>query len=260
MKASRVAKNKKILILNLIFLTTLILVLIAGYTWRIKNKIVSPNPVNQVNVFLSPSLNPQTEITKKQETKNIPTKYLIENFPFQSQAPLANWDELHNEACEEASLALDYYYLNHKELTSAEMDKQILALVAFQEKAGAKQQNLPVAEALKLAQNFYKIDGQVVADATIADMKQEISQNHPVIVPTAGRLLGNPNFRRPGPVYHMLVVIGYDQSDIIVQDVGTHNGDHYRYNQKIFANAWHDWTGSDSTMEQGEKNFLVLTN
>ena len=58
----------------------------------------------------------------------------------------------------------------------------------------------------------------------------------------------------------MVVAIGYDEKNIIVQDVGTRNGDHYVYNAKIFENAWHDWAGSGENIETGAKNLLILTN
>ena len=58
---------------------------------------------------------------------------VIENFPFQSQAPFANWDELHDEACEEAALILVYFYLNGKSLSKDIMDKEILMFVNEQE-------------------------------------------------------------------------------------------------------------------------------
>ena len=235
----------------------LILILVIGFYFRPKQ--IEPVKFDfQQSNFLKPSVNPETSPVAE-EILNIPDSYTIQNVPFQSQAPLVNWDQLHNEACEEASINLVYYYLKNKPLTSEEMDQQILTMVKFEKPDGSDQENLTVEKTLKLAQDFYKIDGKVIYNASISDLKKEIALNHPVIVPTAGRLLGNPNFRQPGPVYHMVVAIGYDEKNIIVQDVGTHNGDHYIYNQMIFANAWHDWVGSDANIEQGSKNMLVLS-
>ena len=89
-------------------------------------------------------------------------------------------------------------------------------------------------------------------------IKKEISENHPVILPTAGRLLGNPYFRQPGPIYHMVVAIGYSGNTIIVQDVGTRRGENYKYNENILFNAIHDWTGVPENINSGPKNMLVF--
>ena len=63
----------------------------------------------------------------------------------------------------------------------------------------------------------------------------------PVIVPLAGRLLGNPYYTQPGPVYHMLVVKGIaENGDIITNDVGTRHGRNLTYAPDVFLNAMHD--------------------
>lgn len=253
---------KKLIKFRLYVLIVLLILLIgAGYLLKTRSTQETSTANNQNNGFLKAILNPETNNSVDAPTDpTLPTTYLIENFPFQSQAPLGNWDALHEEACEEASIILVYYYLNNKTLTSTEMDQQILAMVALEEKDGKTQQNLSVENALSLAKQFYNLGGAVTKNATITDLKREISLGHPVLIPSAGRLLGNPNFKSPGPIYHMVVAIGYDQNNIIVQDVGTRNGEHYTYNQKIFDNAWHDWAGSPENIADGEKNLLILTN
>ncbi|MEI6040165.1 MAG: C39 family peptidase [Candidatus Berkelbacteria bacterium] len=260
-------KNKKIKFVLLI--AVLIAVLLVGLCYRffVKNDETKPYLNSQIissgeDFFKSNLISEtETEVSSKND-QNLPLSYLIENFPFQSQAPLSNWDQLHDEACEEASVILVDYFLNHKNLSSDEMNLQILKMVDWQkEKTGqTEQKDLTTQETLVIAKDFFGLKGKIVDNASITDLKKEIAQNHAVIVPTAGRLLGNPNFRAPGPIYHMVVAIGYDEKNMIVQDVGTRNGDHYIYNEKIFANAWHDWAGSAETIEQGKRNMLVLSN
>jgi hypothetical protein len=78
-------------------------------------------------------------------------------------------------------------------------------------------------------------------DATLADIIANVRAGRPVIVPLAGRLLGNPNYVAPGPIYHMLVVKGVtDGGDIITNDVGTRHGHNYVYAPSVFLNAMHD--------------------
>ena len=62
-----------------------------------------------------------------------------------------------------------------------------------------------------------------------------------MIVPAAGRLLGNKYFQQPGPVYHMLVVKGFtSDGKIITNDVGTRRGQNYVYDEDVFLNAIHE--------------------
>jgi len=60
-------------------------------------------------------------------------------------------------------------------------------------------------------------------------------------VPLAGRELNNPYFRAPGPIYHMLVIKGYDSDEFIVNEVGTKRGDSFKYKYDVLINAIHDW-------------------
>lgn len=253
--------KKKLKSTNLLKASLLIAILIvalaAGYLLNKNNPHYSLG-VSQTS-FLKSNINPVT-IESQTKDDNLPTEFLINNFSFQTQAPNANWDELHDEACEEASLALVYYYLNNKNMTSETMEKEIIGQVNWEVQNWGVHKDLAVDETLQLAENYFHMNGKVKKNMTMIDIKKEIAAGRPVIVPTAGRLLGNPNFRSPGPVYHMVVAIGYDTKNIIVQDVGTRNGNHYSYNKQIFENAWHDWVGSPDAIEQGAKNYLVFSN
>ncbi|MFA6492617.1 MAG: C39 family peptidase [Patescibacteria group bacterium] len=222
---------------------------------------VTPASTLTVKISSSPSASLPSSALPTPTSTQTPNSYLIENFPFQSQAPDANWDELHDEACEEASLILTHYYLNNKDVSVQEMEDQIQKMVNWEIENWGSHKDLTVKETGSLAKSFYGDQNfEIKNDITIEDVKKEIVNGYPVIIPTAGRLLGNPNFRSPGPVYHMVVAIGYDSDTIIVQDVGTRNGDHYRYNEKILYNAIHDWTGNPETIEDGQKTMLVFKN
>ena len=81
---------------------------------------------------------------------------------------------------------------------------------------------------------------------TIEDIKREVAAGHPVILPAAGRLLPNPNFRQPGPIYHALIVKGYMRDGrIITNDPGTRNGKDFLYKPEALMNALHEWNSED---------------
>ena len=71
-------------------------------------------------------------------------------------------------------------------------------------------------------------------DGHIEDIKNTVLRYRPVIVPVSGKLLQNPQFLRGGPVYHTVLVIGYDDRDetFITHEPGTRFGKRYRYDQK----------------------------
>lgn len=247
----------------LIIVLFLVVVLGIGFVINLKSNhnqdvtLVSLTPTATTSPKLTPSL--AVSIFPSPIPSKMPPSYLIANFPFQSQAPLALWDELHDEACEEAALVLVNYYLKGQSLSAEKMDQEILKMVDWEIKNWGSHKDLTISETAELAENFYQLENaQIKNNINIEDIKREVAQNHPVIIPTAGRLLGNPYFRSPGPIYHMLVVIGYDNSTIIVQDIGTRRGDHYRYNEQVLFNAIHDWNGSSENIGSGAKSMLIF--
>jgi len=252
-------KNFKIVLL----VVSLVIILVVGYFINRKfsqnNQPLTSELSPTLSIILSPTHSPEVKESPSPEAQEIPEFFLIKNFPFQPQAPFAVWDELHDEACEEAAIILVQWWNENKSTISAQtMDEEILNLVDWQEKNWGTHKDLTAEETAELAQGFYGLKLTPKHGIDIDDIKREISKNHPVIVPTAGRLLGNPYYRQPGPIYHMLVIIGYDGRTIITQDIGTKRGEHYSYNGKILFNAIHDWNGSPEAIEQGQKAMLVL--
>lgn len=192
--------------------------------------------------------------------KNIPDKILI-SVPFTAQAPFADWDGLHEEACEEASLIMLKYYLDKKPLTPDIAESEIQRMVDFEIKNYGDFRDTTAAETMKLAEDFYDIKNlKVIYDFPKEDLKKYLAEGKPVIVPAAGRLLGNPNFTGPGPLYHNLVLVGYNGNTIITNDPGTRKGRGYAYNIDVLYNAIHDFPGRPEDIIQGRKAMIVIDN
>jgi hypothetical protein len=192
------------------------------------------------------------------EEEKLPDKILI-SVPFTSQAPLGEWDAYHEEACEEAALLMVAYYLQNKKLTPALAEKEIQALIAYEIKNKGSYTDSTAEEIEALGEEYYGIKNlRVVYDFSIFDLKKYLAKGKPIIVPAAGRLLNNPNFTAPGPLYHNLVLIGYSGNDFITNDPGTRKGEGYRYNIQILYKAIHDFPGSADNINQGRKAMLVL--
>lgn len=191
------------------------------------------------------------------ESSSAPTSVLI-RVPFATQAPLANWDPLHEEACEEASLILVNRYLHGQAITSQEMEDEIQKLVAWETDHGY-QWDVTTEELKNIARDVYGLSGTVLTDVTVDTIKRQIAVGRPVIVPLAGREVNNPYYSGEGPWYHMLVIVGYDNNAFITNDVGTKRGEGYRYDADRLASAIHDWNGANETIDGGRKAMLVLS-
>jgi len=178
--------------------------------------------------------------------------------PFTPQAPHANWDPPYQEACEEASLLMVARYKNGNIISSPEdADEEIWKLIKFENDFFGDYKHTTAEETAQIARIYYGFKNtEVVYDFTIDDVKKELAQGHPIIVPAAGRQLHNPYFRRPGPLYHMLVIRGYTQDKFITNDPGTKRGEEFVYKYEDLLNAVHDWNGGD--VETGRKVMIVI--
>ena len=230
-------------------------VLAFGYLFFAPKKYISSEQNTQQTTQNTESDNQQESSVESK----IPSSYLL-NVPFISQAPFGVWDDLHNNACEEASIILVNYYKKKRPLSKAEMDTEIKEMVDYEIKKYGEHKDLTAQEVADLAKEFYYYKNvRVVYNFSWDDLKKEIVKGNPVIVPAAGRLLGNPNFRQPGPVYHMFVIKGYTPKELITNDVGTRKGDGYRYSYSTLDQAIHDWTGSPESINRGKRAMIVIS-
>lgn len=187
---------------------------------------------------------------------NIPVTLNLD-IPFTSQAPHANWDLPYQEACEEASMLMAARFLQGRAITGPDdADSAILELVDFANVELGYPIDMTAEETAKAIEDFYNLRTEVLYEFTWDDIKTALVQGYPVIVPAAGRELGNPNFTSPGPVYHMLVIKGYTESRVITNDPGTRNGADYSYDYDVLYNAIHDWNGGNVT--EGKKVIIIV--
>lgn len=213
--------------------------------------------VTSVTSATSSTITAASSIPAANTNEDLPASVRID-VPFASQAPLQNWDALHQEACEEASLILVKYFLEGKTITPQTMEDEIQKLVAWETANGYKI-DVDTEELLTIAKELYGLNGRIVTDVSVESLKRELAAGNPVIIPAAGQTLGNPYFSGDGPPYHMLVVVGYDSKNFITNDVGTRRGEGYKYDYDTLINAIHDWNGSTDTILSGPKRMLVIT-
>lgn len=210
----------------------------------------------------------EAEIVKRKTSSEVIPEQILIDVPFTSQSPYAVWDEHHKEACEEASLIMLKYYLDNKKLTPEIAEREIQNMISFQMKEYGDYKDSNAEEIVKLFLDFYgplrqTADGgknfKVIYDFKKEDIKKELAKGNPIIVPAAGRLLENPFYTPPGPLYHNLVLIGYENDTVITNDPGTKRGKGYRYNIDVLYNAIHDFPGKKELIKEGRKAMIVIT-
>lgn len=178
--------------------------------------------------------------------------------PFTSQAPYANWGNPYQESCEEASMlmAAQYYLGNTRaRLTPSFANRSILRLVAWEKKHRGGYADSTAAEVAEMLGTYFKLSAEVVPYEAAA-LRQAVAAGNLVLLPAAGRLLPNPHFKHPGPLYHMVVVKGYQGDEFIVNDPGTRYGAGFRYSTAALNAAVHDWNGGD--VLQGQQVMVVV--
>lgn len=179
--------------------------------------------------------------------------------PFTSQAPTANWDAVHEETCEEASviMAAAYYHGESGRIDPTEAERRIQEVLKFETDNYGSNQDTSATETKRFLEGMYPDLSADVVPVTDADsIKQYIAQGLPVIIPANGKTLPNPNFRNGGPTYHMLVVRGYTSTDFITNDPGTRLGENFLYTYDGLLNSIHDWNGGD--VPNGARVMLVI--
>ncbi len=180
--------------------------------------------------------------------------------PFTVQAPFANWEAPYKEFCEEASVLMTAKYLSGEKIPSPESaDKDMLAIKAFEEKRFGYYEDTTAAETAVILREYFKIDAvKLIDNPTVAQIKEAVTAGKLVIVPAAGRLLGNPYYTPPGPLYHMFVIKGYTaDGKFITNDPGTRRGADFLFSESTVMNAMHDWR-ADRDITKGKKVIIVV--
>lgn len=188
--------------------------------------------------------------------------------PFASQAPNADWGMPYQEACEEASLIMADAFFKGYSLSAEKMDQDIKKLVDWEMDYFGYYQDTTSEEVALVAKEYFGLQVELDRDVSVENIKKLISQNKLVLVPSAGRILPNPNFTGEGPLYHMLVIRGYANEYFITNDPGTRRGEEFLYKYDDLLDAVHDWprdVGSNSLdvteeeMLKGEKVMIIVS-
>lgn len=228
--------------MKLKFLKILILLVLAEgsvfagvYMYNLKNS--EPNSEPNPEVVVQKVLKIQRESPKQSAILDV---------PFICQAPLQteeNW-KLHEASCEEAAVLQAYLYETNSQMTKPQANEEILKMIGWEIQAFGEHKDLYADDLKKFIVGYYKIDPSkisIIYNASLEDIKQNIREGHPVIVPIMGETLKNPYYPYPG--YHVLVVTGFTKDTVITNDNGTRRGENYEYKNDIFLKAMNEAGG-----------------
>lgn len=155
-------------------------------------------------------------------------------------------------------------YFNQEPLNPHIAEQSILDLVEWEKENNFKI-DLTASEVKQILGSYFNLKAELILDPKIETVKNEIAAGNLVIMPAAGRQLNNPYFQTPGPIYHMLVIRGYDDKNFITNDPGTKRGGGFIYPQSKLLEAIHDWNHdlavdgmTDEEMEMGQKVMIVV--
>lgn len=253
---------------KIIFLVIFVAFLISLVYYFKTNQKQASIPTNTQNQTLKseaeevPSLESEWENQSNTVTEKLVSPIDHALVPFTPQAPTANWDELHNEACEEASLimASEYFNNNHtKLLDSTFVEEEISKLTNWQDANLGYHLDTTTEETANIAKSVYGLTTEVLEGVNEEQIKNALSEGKLVILSFDGRLLRNPYFKQPGPPHHMILITGFDGNNFITNDPGTKRGREFKYSFETLFTAAGDWSHSIKAVNTEKKLTLLVS-
>lgn len=237
----------------IVFVIAMIILVSAGYFFAgyLSKKNVQVDEKKQeravvaepeIEVAEPKSKTQETEKAQTQKKPEINIKEKIElKVPFVVQAPFGDWgNQDFQNGCEEAAMVMAMGWINGIQEISTEKSKnQIEDIVEFENKTLGYSADTDLNDMKKIFQEYFKQSVEARENIIVGDIKSELQKGNLVLAPAFGRALGNPNFTSPGPITHMLVIIGYDPATrkFITNDSGTRKGKGYQYDEDILFDA-----------------------
>lgn len=188
----------------------------------------------------------------------------IFNVPFTSQAPFGNWKDIRQEdGCEEASALMAVHWARNERLTPEESEREIIAISDYElAKYGYFEDTSIRDTATRILSGYFGFENfEVRTGIGTADIIAELAKGNIAIVAVAGQEMANPFYTPPGPVSHMLVIIGYDAGtkEFVTNDPGTKHGEKFRYPDYVIQRALRDYpSGNNEPITETVKAMIVV--
>ncbi len=185
--------------------------------------------------------------------------YFLNKTAFIPQAPEKKWDQPWQDACEEAAILTVHYFFENKTPDTPTLLKDYDLL--FKQ---STTHDINLAQMSQIASDLYGYDSKIIDNPNSDTIEKYLSQGHILIAPANGQILFKENkyFKNGGPLYHNLVILGYDHAkkQFIVHDVGTQFGAYFKYSYSVLLESLHDFpsTKDKKDINQGPPRLLLL--
>ncbi len=198
-----------------------------------------------------------------QDSKFIIPDSLLLSAPFTPQAPTGNWDILHNENCEEASslMAMAYYITNYRNVQKLDpifVESELTKLTDWELKTFGYNLDITSEETAKMIEANYGLNTKILYNYSENDIKKELTENRLILFPANGQMLNNPNYKQPGPIYHMVLIRGFNETEFITNDPGTRKGMNYNYPFTALYKSNGNWSHKNNKVDLTQKNIIVV--
>lgn len=226
-----------------------------------ENNIKDEEKINENNEKINEE---EIEDNENKKEIKISDSIFIENVPFTTQSPFFDWENsIQQDGCEEASSIMAMKWVKNEKLEKEDALNYILDISEYIKEKYGEYRDVSVYDIKNwIINDYFEYENVVVLENVTKEIIiNELNNNKILLIPTNGRLLGNPNFVSPGPKTHMLVVLGYDilKNIFIVNDPGTRLGENYKYDIDILYNAIYSYpTGYHENVDFIEKNIISV--
>ncbi len=181
------------------------------------------------------------------EATSLPVKISLP-VPFYWEIPDGVWVPPWSGACEEASVvAVESYYLKQpKKIVKKIEAKAVMSpLFKIEDRIFGYNSDTSGSEIVRLINDYTSFDATLRDNPTLEEIKAELAAGRPVISLHYGYDLNNPRhrFRRGGSSYHVMAIVGYDDSrgEFVVNDSELPDGIDFRYKYGIILSTLHDF-------------------
>lgn len=157
--------------------------------------------------------------------------------PYTTEVPSGSWVKPWNNACEEASIVMtEGYHFGYETMPKNVAIKNMSPLFKIEDKIFGSNADTDTIRTTKLINDYSDIVAKIITNPTIEEIINELNEGHPVIAMLNMKKIINKyhHFRVGGSYYHVLVIIGYDETsqEFITNDNGntvTGAGYHFKY-------------------------------
>lgn len=186
--------------------------------------------------------------------------FVILPVPFSAQAPTNNWSR--NEDCEETSITMANAFLTgttEDKLPAYAAQEAINNLKKWEAANLGYNKDTGAGATAQMAEGAFGLKIKQIRNFTEDDLKRELVNKHPILLPINAKLLGSTQYLNDGPTYHMIVIRGFKGSVFIVNDPGTNNGDGNEYAFETLKKAAADWNNAEKIIDSNKKIALVVS-